>query len=181
MSLFRSKKDLDFAKKLNKELVERIISEKITYYAMSKKLTSKNLYGESKQKVYDPPIEIYSLIKWGDQEITTTKYGQDIVYGITFYPLIETLKKLNVTPREGDIIEYDSKKFEITKISVPQQMMGKEEQNFYFRIECTTARNSMFFTHLSGTPEDADRTRPDNNLSATFSYSDVTFAYSGSV
>jgi hypothetical protein len=43
MGLFRSKHDIEYLKRVNKELVERVVGEKITYYAISNKFTRKNI------------------------------------------------------------------------------------------------------------------------------------------
>ena len=181
MSLFRSKKNIEYLKKKNKELVERVIGEKITYYAISKKFTKRNFYNEAKEKVWDPPIEIYALVRWKDQEMKTDKFGQDVVYAISFFPLLDTLNEINLSPKEGDFVEYDQKTFEITQISYPRQMLGKEAESFYLELGCVSARDSVFHTSVSGSPEDALRTRPDAPLTATFKYGDVLFPFSASV
>lgn len=181
MPLFRSKNDIAYLKRQNKEVVEHVIGEKITYYAISNKFTRKNFYNEAIEKIFDPPVEVFALVKWKDQQVTTTKFGQDLIYNISFYPLLDTLTELNLSPREGDFVEYDQKRFEITSITYPKQMLGKEEENFYLQLDCTTARDSTFHTHVSGTALDATKTRPDEQMSSSFKYSDVIFPYSGSV
>lgn len=180
MPLFRSKRNIDYLKKKNRELVERVIGEKITYYAISKKFTRQNIYGEAKEKIFEPPVEIYALVRWKDQEIKTDKFGQDVSYKIAFFPLIDTLEEKNLSPREGDFVEYDSKKFEITDISYPKQILGREEESFYLQLDCVTVRNGVFEISLSGTPDVHDRTAPDNNLSSSFSYDSVKFPFSSS-
>jgi hypothetical protein len=181
MPLFRSKNDIAYLRRQNKEVVERVIGEKITYYAISNKFTKKNFYNEALEKVFDAPVEVFALVKWKDQQGTTTKFGQDLIYNISFYPLLSTLAELNLSPREGDFVEYDMKRFEITLITYPKQMLGKEEENFYLQLDCTTARDSTFHTHVSGTADDALNTRPDAQLSSSFRYSDVTFPYVTSI
>lgn len=178
--LFRSKHNIEYLKSKNRELVEHIVGEKITYYAISKKFTRENIYGEAKEKIFEPPVEIKALVRWKDQEIKTDKYGQDINYNISFYPLLDTLRVINLSPREGDFVEYDSKFFEITQLSYPRQMLGKEEENFYIQLDCVTARKGVFHTTISGSPDDAKRTRPDQRMSSSFSYEDVLFPFSSS-
>jgi hypothetical protein len=178
--LFRSKHNIEYLKRKNKELVEHIVGEKITYYAISKKFTRENIYGEAKEKIFESPIEIKALVRWKDQEIRTDKYGQDVNYNISFYPLLDTLNEINVSPREGDFVEYDSKFFEITQLSYPRQMLGKEEENFYIQLDCVTARKGVFRASVSGSPDDAKRTRPDEKMSSSFSYEDVLFPFSSS-
>ena len=180
MPLFRSKHNIEYLKRKNKELVEHIIGEKITYYGISQTFTKKNLYGEAREKVHEAPVEIKALVKWKDQEIKTDKFGQDVGYSIAFYPLLDTLNDLNLSPREGDFVEYDSKFFEITQISYPRQMLGKEDESFYLTLDCVTTSEGVFHALVSGSPDDAKRTRPDNRLSSSFLYEDVTFPFSGS-
>lgn len=180
MPLFRSKHNLEYIRRKNKELVEHVIGEKITYYAISKKFTQTNVYGEAKEKIFDPPTEIHAMIKWKDQVIKTDKFGQDVSYEIAFYPLLDTLEEKNLSPREGDFVEYDQKFFEITQISYPRQMLGKEDENFYLQLDCVTAREGVFRTTITGSPDDATRTRPDNMFTASFSYGDVIFPFSAS-
>lgn len=178
--LFRGKHDLEYLKKLNRELIENVLSEKVTYYGISKKFSTKNLYGEAKDKIFDPPVEVYGLVRWADQDVTTTNFGQDIKYNLGVHFLSDTLTEKNLRPTEGDMIEYDDKQFEITSIVYPKQMLGKESESFYIKLECTTVRENVFRAYVSGTPEEPLRTRPDETLSSSFRYSDVMFPYTGS-
>jgi hypothetical protein len=180
LPLFRSKKNIEYLKRKNRELVQHVIGEKITYYAISRKFTKENVYGEAKEKVFDHPVEIYALVRWGEQEVKTNKFGQDIVYNISFFPLIDTVEELNLSPKEGDFVEYDSKRFEISTITYPRQILGREEESFYLELECVTAREAVFIATLSGTPDVHLNTRPDSDLSSTFKYTDVTFPFSSS-
>ena len=179
--LFRSKHNIQYLKKMNKQLVERVVGEKITYFAISNQFTKKNLYNEAKEKIFSPPVEVYALVRWKSQEVSTNKFGQDIIYNIQFLPLIDTLNELNLDPREGDVVEYDSKRFEITTIEKPLQMLGKEEESFYLQLDCVSIRDHTFYTEISGSPADAENTRPDVQMSSSFRYSDVLFPFSSSV
>lgn len=189
MSLFRSPKDLEFVKRINQELIEKVISEKITYYAISDQYSEKNFYGESKEKVFDPPVEIYSLIEWLDQEITTTEFGQDIIYKIKVSILQKHLDDINIQPYEGDMVEYDSQKFEVTSIEVPQQIFGKALEDIGVQLNCVSVRESAFKVTISGTIDQPGRTYPDEPLSASlpdgpeygFSYGNATWPFSSSV
>lgn len=183
MALFRSKKDFEFIKRINQELIEKVVSEKITYYPISDQYSEKNFYGESREKVYDPPVEIYALVEWEDQEIKTTEFGQDIVYNIRASILDKHLEDINVKPYEGDMVSYDDKRFEVIKIENPGQIMGKSQEDLGIILNCRSIRESAFNTTISGTIDKPGRTAPDNQLSFSlgeFSYGDATFPYSGS-
>lgn len=180
MALFRSQKDIDYVKRINQELIEKVISEKITYYAISDQYSEKNFYGESKEKVFDPPVEIYALVEWIDQDVTTTEFGQDIIYGVNVSILDKHLKDINIKIHEGDMIDYQGFKFEIHKVNTQMQIFGKAYNDIGVTLSCKSIRESSFETTISGTVDQPPRTRPDNDTTASFYYSDVTFPYSGS-
>lgn len=181
MSLFRSKKDIDFVKRIAREVIERVVSEKITYYPISKQHSEQDsLYGESKVKIFDPPVEVYSLVEWLDQQVTTNQFGQDIVYNINVYILEEYLNQIELRPIEGDMIDYDEKKFEILKVEQPRQIFAKAGQPLGRKLTCRSVRESQFQTVISGTVEHAKRTRPDDPAPIDNLYDNVLFPYSGS-
>ena len=62
--LFRSNRDIELIKRLNRELIERVTGEIITYYPVSKQLTRENIYGESKNKMIHDPVQVYALVEW---------------------------------------------------------------------------------------------------------------------
>lgn len=184
MALFRSPKDIAFVNRINQELIEKVIGEKITYYAISHQYSAVNFYGESKEKVFDPPVEIYALIEWQDQDITTTKFGQDIVYNLKVSILKKHLDDISIKPYEGDMVEYGGVKFEITSINIPTQIFGKAYQDIGVVLQCISVRESAFRTVISGTVDQPGRTAPDEQMSASlpsFSYGDSTFPFSSSL
>lgn len=184
MSIFRSPKDIAFIKRMNQELIEKVIGEKITYYAISHMYSSVNFYGESKEKVFDPPIEIYALVEWQDQKITTTEFGQDTVYNLKVSILQKHLKDINIHPYEGDMVEYSGVKFEITSINTPGQIFGKAYEDIGVVMQCVSIRESAFKVTISGAVDQQKRTAPDNQLTASlskFSYGDARFPFSSSL
>lgn len=180
MSIFRSRKDIEFIKKINQELIEKVIGEKVTYYAISNKFSETNFYGESKEKIFDPPVEIYALVDWKPQAVTTTEFGHDIVYNVEVSILGKHLEDINVMPVEGDMIEYNDVKFEITSIETPLQIFGKAGEDIGYLMKCKSIRESSFRVVISGTIDQPKRTYPDEPLTSSFYYSSVKFPYSGS-
>ena len=181
MSLFRSRKDIEFVKRIAREVTERVVGEKITYYPISNQYSEQDdLYGESKMKIFDPPVEVYCLVEWLEQNITTNQFGQDIVYNLNVYILEEYLNQIELKPTEGDMVDYDEKKFEILKIEQPRQIFAKAGQPLGRKLTCRSVRESQFQTVISGTVEHAARTRPDEPAKIDNLYDDVLFPYSGS-
>lgn len=179
MPLFRSKKDIDFVIKINQELIEKVIGEKITYYPISKKFSEVNFYNESKKKIFDPPVEIYALVRWDEQDRSTTKFGQDIIYKIEVSILKKHLEDINVKLYEGDVVEYDGIHFEITSILEMDQIFGKSGHDIGYKLTCRSIRESNFNPTISGTVEYPARTYPDEPLSSSFYYDSVLFPFSG--
>ncbi len=181
MPLFRGKSDIAFVKRIARELIEKVIGEKITYYPISKQFSEQdNLYGESKMKVFDPPVDMYCLVEWLDQDITTNQFGQDTIYNLNVYVLEEYLNQIELKPIEGDMIDYDDRKFEILKIEEPTQIFAKSGATLGRKMTCRSVRESNFKTIISGTVEHAKRTRPDEPARIDNFYDNVTFPYSGS-
>lgn len=178
MSLFRSRRDIDFVKAINGELMIRVVGEKLLYFAFSKRFNSTNFYGESKEKVFDPPLEIYAFIQWQDQDTTTTSFGQDIVYNIQVDFLNQHLEDINITPKEGDCVEYDGKKFEIVQLTSPRLTFGKSGQDLGTRAICKSIRESSFKSSLSSSIDQPKRTTPEDIYDPTFG--DDLYPYSGS-
>ncbi len=178
MPLFRSRNDINFVKRINQEIIERVVGEKFTYYAISDEYTDDNLYGESKEKIFHAPVSVYGLIQWQDQEPTTTEYGHDVVYKIKIFLSQETLTKINLEPVEGDMVEYDNKKFELLNITEPVQIFGKSGAAIGKVLECRSVRESTFTTTISGAVEHPQRMRPDEP--SQYIRQEVLFAFSAS-
>lgn len=180
MPLFRSKRDISFARTIAREVIERVVGEKITYYPISKQYTNVNLYGEAKEKIFDPPVEMFALVDWNEQEIKTDQFGMDIVYNIEVYLQEDYIKDIELFPIEGDMIDYDDKKFEVLKIETPTQIFGKAGQQVGRKLTCRSIRESSFKVTISGTVEHAKRTAPDEVQDVQTLYDNVSFPYSGS-
>ena len=178
MSLFRSRKDIQYVKRITQELIEKVIGEKVTYYAISDEHTEDNFYGEAQEKIFDPPISIYCLVEWQEQEPFTNEYGQDLIYNMKLFISDVTTQKANIKLVEGDMVEYDDKKFEIVNITEPQQIFGKALETMGKTIVCRSVRESSFKVSISGSIDHSQRTRPDADDSPT--YGETMYAFSAS-
>ena len=76
--LFLGKKERDFVKQVNDELIERVIGQGIFYYPISIEHTNYHpLYGEALEKTFLPPVRVYALIMWEGFVTETTNLGID--------------------------------------------------------------------------------------------------------
>lgn len=179
MPLFRSKQNIKYIEFINKQLIEKVIGEKITYYGISKKLNSSNIYGEAFEKTFDAPVQVYGMIEWNEQEVTATEFGQDITYSLKCYLLDEHLERINLKPKEGDMIDYNNVQFEITEIQNPNLLWGKTYNSFNVVLNCKSVRKNTFHASVSASVDLHARTRPDNYTSSSFAYTDILFPFTG--
>jgi len=90
---------------------------KVGYFKLDLYNTKPNLYGESLEKWYYPPIEVKCLIERGAISNTDTEFGVDITQTITVtVSKTEFETTYNFTPEVGDIITDQERYYEISSI-----------------------------------------------------------------
>ena len=142
--LFIGDKELKFFNTITKELVQKIIEQRIIYYSVSDEHTkSHGLYDESIKKAVFSPVDINALVLYSEPQQTNTDFSIDTVYRIECYFHIEELNERNIIPREGDFIKFNTKIYEIEKLIRPQIVYGEIEQEVMVKTTCRTARKSQ--------------------------------------
>jgi hypothetical protein len=110
--------DWAFIQGVNEEYVDEIIDIPIIYYKILPQETVTNLYGESPEgEVYRPPFQIKVLITPEDQQTDRQNTGgptkkQSMQFGIQR----EVLKKFDIYPEEGDVIQWSNLYFEVKEV-----------------------------------------------------------------
>lgn len=89
---------------------------KVGYFKMDLINTKSNLYGESIEKWYFPPVEIRCLVERGVFTNTDTEYGVDINQTITVTIPVTYLKELDFIPEVGDIITDQERYYEVNSV-----------------------------------------------------------------
>lgn len=91
----------------------------VGYFKIDLYKTTVNMYGESIEKWYYPPVEVKCLIERGDFIYTDTEYGPDVNQTIRI-----TIPKLNIdasgqnfNPEVGDIITDQERYYEIDTVN----------------------------------------------------------------
>jgi hypothetical protein len=144
--LFFGKKERDFVKQVNDELIEKVIGQQIAYYPISLEHTNFHpLYGEAIEKTFLPPVRIYSLVTWEGFETTITNYGIDRRPSITvkFHKKRLTADQ-DLFVREGDFVLYGTIFYEIVSLNEPRQLFGQQEHRFEIEAKCIKARKGLF-------------------------------------
>ena len=125
MSLYGNINSVSFFRKMNKQLLSRIISQEILYYKFSLANTQTNAYGESKSKFYYPAVLLNCFIRRVDQGTTDVEYGPYESLLLDFIFLRDDLQTINLFPERGDIIVDRNLYFEVDNVVENQLVVGK--------------------------------------------------------
>ena len=145
--LFLGKKERDLVKQVNDELVEKVIGQQILYYPIDLETTNfHELYGEAIEKTFLPPVRIYALVRFDNEDTTyLDSVGVDNVSQITVHFHKRRLTEdQDVFVREGDFVLYGDLYYEIMKLSTQRKLFGQVNQTFEISATCKRARKGLF-------------------------------------
>lgn len=143
--LFVTPKEIDFFNHINKELIQRIVAQRITYYAVSEEHTkTDDLYDEAIKKTTFDPVEINALVLYKNPVQSSTKFTIDTIYAIECYFHINELKEREIIPREGDFVKFGNIVYEVEKLTRPQITYGQIDNEVMIKAECRVSRKSQF-------------------------------------
>ena len=126
--LFTGKKERDLVKKINDEVIERVIGQTIVYYPIDMGTTNfHSLYGEAVQKNFLPPIRVHALVEFdGINTKFESSIGLDKESSITVHFHKRRLTEdQDLFVREGDFVLYGNIYYEIVTLSEPKQLYGQ--------------------------------------------------------
>jgi len=133
--LFITPREIDFISDITKELIKDVAGQKIFYFRIREDLSSvHDVYEESSDKVFDPPVELESLIEWNPNEVRTNRFGSEEYLSITAHIHVRDVIDRNITVREGDYFSYDSVYYEITSIIVEKLIFGQVEHISGYKV-----------------------------------------------
>ena len=143
--LFVGLRELDFFNCITKELIQKIISQKIIYYSVSEKHTNTHrLYDEAIKKTVFTPVEVNALILYNEPIQTSTQFSIDTIYSIEVYFHYNELEERNIIPREGDFVKFGKIVYEIEKLNQPQIVYGQIQNKVMVKAVCRVTRKSQF-------------------------------------
>ncbi|HCT53582.1 MAG TPA: hypothetical protein DF712_14105 [Balneola sp.] len=125
MALYGSSRDASLFKKLNEELINKIVDVEIVYFKLSLNDTDENIYGESDDKVYYSPVKIHCLVSRDDQAFKGDDFGVDYDQAAIFAFLRDALVDKDIYPQVGDIVEWDLDYYEIDSLVENNYVVGK--------------------------------------------------------
>tara|TARA_Y100000389_G_C17464014_1_gene524029 strand:- start:3418 stop:3969 length:552 start_codon:yes stop_codon:yes gene_type:complete len=138
MPLFQSRRDSGFLKGINKELLHSFISIEVGVYKLDLVATETNIYEESEQRSYKPPIRLFCQLRLDEKSSVGDDYSIDYSKTAAFGFLKSDLRDAGLIMEEGDIIFYDNGYYETDQISNsnywggrnPNTMIGIVEDNW---------------------------------------------------
>ncbi len=144
--LFLGKKERDFVKQINDEVIERVIGQEIVYYPISVEHTKYNeVYGEAITKSFNNPIHVYALVEWDGIKTTTDTHGLDRVATIRVHFHRRRLTEdQDLYVHEGDFVLYGETFYEITNLEIPKSLFGQIGHKFEITATCVRARQGLF-------------------------------------
>jgi len=147
--LFVGQREVDFFADLTKELIKDVAGQKIFYYTVREDLSDVHeIYEESIEKIFNPPIEIEGAIEWQPSEVKTTRFGTESIKTITVYLHYRDLLDRNIDFKEGDYFSYGSYFFEATSIIYDKLIFGQIERVVSMKVTGKQTR----IHHVNKTP-----------------------------
>lgn len=152
--LFLTSREVVLISDITKQVIKDVVGISCLYYAINEELTRRNdIYNESSQKIFDPPLEIEVLVEWnGETEVTANKFGLDHVFDLKVFFHKRDLDHKKIVLREGDFIQYTGRFFEILKLTIPKDLFGQNEHIIGIHADCRIAREGQFRTATIATP-----------------------------
>ena len=140
--MFLGEKERNFVKQTNDEISERVMGQTILYYPIDVAITNFHpLYGEAIEKNFLPPIRIFAFVEFKEDITTTENTVQDKMSKITVkFHKRRLTEDQDLFVREGDIIQFSNRLFEIVSLNDPRLLFGQQEHHFEIIAECLRAR-----------------------------------------
>lgn len=159
--LFITPREVDLISDVTKEVMKDVIGQKVYYYRVREEYSQvHDVYEESPEKVFDPPIEIDALIEWDSSKVTTNQFGTEKYQKIVVYIQHRDMMDKNIDIREGDYLSYGTNFFELTTVEDDSLVFGLIEYATGYKITCTQARIGQIDKQPLG-PTSEDYSDPD--------------------
>lgn len=143
--LFIGPREVNFFNGINKELLQKIICQKIIYYSVSLEETNVHrLYDEAVRKSVYTPVEVNALVLYQEPEQKVDQFSIDTTYKLEVYFYQEELRERSIIPREGDFLKFGDVVYEMEKLNRPQIVYGQIEKEVMVKAVCRVARESQF-------------------------------------
>jgi hypothetical protein len=147
MALFGSDRDMSLFRRVNREIINRIIDTEVLLYKLNLERTDTNLYGESDRKTYYQPTRMHCLIMRDSRTSSGDDYGIDTQRTATFAFFKPDLIEKNIIVQVGDILHWDGEYYELDNQNNAQDYIAGKEENTDLGV--TTGERGIFGMDIS--------------------------------
>ena len=153
--LFITPREIDFISDITKEITKDVIGQVIYYYKPRVDLSKVNdLYNESIEKVFDPPVEIDCRVQWGGSDLKQDRFGQDKLRNVEVYLHYRDLLDRNIKVEEGDYFQFGDTFYEMLNVGKDKIMFGQVEHVTGYNITAKQVRKGLIDKPAFGPTEE---------------------------
>tara|TARA_B100000282_G_scaffold224579_1_gene167499 strand:- start:483 stop:1157 length:675 start_codon:yes stop_codon:yes gene_type:complete len=139
--LFITPREIDLISDLTKEVIKDVSGQKVYYYRVREDLSRvHDVYEESPDKVFDPPVEVEARVEYLPEEIRTNRFGNEEFYTINVFFHERDLLDREIEVRTGDYFSYGDTFFEITSAIIESNVYGQIEHAIGVKVTGKQAR-----------------------------------------
>jgi len=136
MPRFVTTRDQAFFKGINRELIDDVIETSIIIYKRSITDDSDDIYGESISMHYNSGVQLNCIINRDDPSVDYSDIGLQRQQRIKFSILRSTLETKEIYPEMGDVVEFNSRYYEVGNDIENQLIAGRTDYNYSIILEC---------------------------------------------
>ena len=149
--LFVTSREVDLISDLTKEVIKDVAGQKVYYYRVREDLSDvHDIYEESPDKVFDPPVEIEARVEYLPEEVRTNRFGNEEFYTINVFFHERDLLDRDIEVRAGDYFSYGDTFFEITSAVIESNVYGQIEHAIGTKVTGKQARIGQIDTVPNG-------------------------------
>ena len=142
--LFVTPRELDLISDLSQEIIKDVVGQKVYYYKVRKDLSDvHDVYEESQEKVFNPPVEIDARVEWFQDDVVVGKFGIEQKNKITVWLQYRDVMFKQLEVAAGDFVSYGDTFFEILTSKIDSTVYGQVEYSTGFILDCKQARKGL--------------------------------------
>jgi len=142
--LFLTPREIDYINDLSKELIKDVVGQKIYYYSVRPDaMDIHDVYEESLEKVFDPPVEIEARVDYKPEENRINRFGAEEFYTIEVYLHYRDLLDRGIETKVGDYFSYDVTFFEVIQHQLDASIYGQIEHVMGVKLMGRQARKGQ--------------------------------------
>lgn len=142
---FVTSRELGLIDGWNRELIQGTVEQEIIYYGISfEESRVHDVYDEAVYKEYMQPVRINARVEWSQTATTAGGGTADSTYSCKVFLHHQECVERNISPREGDFIEFGQVVFEITTATWAKPVFGQMNAKLEHELTCVASREGQF-------------------------------------